>query len=244
MPTLFTPAFVRWLNAKAWEGKAASGGRWITIGGSKGEGGKRHGGSPVYIENGRITKGHPSLTGKKIDALKEEGEHGTHRQQLNREKGHSRATWGKKARKEGLDPKRLHQLAADVKAHDAEFVKDRTELLQQARKALKAISGDAQALHLKLRQGADAGSIRGMDEVAEDLQKRHPHLFPENQHASDSLLDLLRHGNPEPMSESDVYDQAMEQLKVEEGSPEIAHHPDDPFPEVYEHASGPSAWDY
>lgn len=53
---------------------SAGKGQWITIGGSKGEDGSRHGGSPVFIQDGRIVKGHPSLTGKKIDALKEEGD--------------------------------------------------------------------------------------------------------------------------------------------------------------------------
>lgn len=36
-------------------------GQWITIGAKDGKGG-----SPVYIQDGRITKGHPSLTGKKL----------------------------------------------------------------------------------------------------------------------------------------------------------------------------------
>jgi hypothetical protein len=57
-------------------------GRWVTIGAREGEDGRRHGGSPVYVEDGRITKGAPALTGRKIDALREEGEYGTHRQQL------------------------------------------------------------------------------------------------------------------------------------------------------------------
>mgnify|MGYP001089620581 CR=1 FL=1 len=39
-------------------------GRWVTIGGTKNEDGQRRGGSPVFIENGRITKGAPSLTGR------------------------------------------------------------------------------------------------------------------------------------------------------------------------------------
>lgn len=57
-------------------------GHWITIGGSSDETGKRRGGSPVYIENGRITKGHPSLTGKKVGNLKEAAAPSHHRKQL------------------------------------------------------------------------------------------------------------------------------------------------------------------
>lgn len=42
--------------------------QWITIGGSEGPDGKKHGGSPVCIQDGRIIKGHPKLAGKKIEA--------------------------------------------------------------------------------------------------------------------------------------------------------------------------------
>jgi hypothetical protein len=44
-------------------------GQWITIGAKEGSDGKKHGGSPVYIEDGHITKGHKSLEGKGIDSL-------------------------------------------------------------------------------------------------------------------------------------------------------------------------------
>jgi hypothetical protein len=60
-------------------------GRWVTIGAREGPDGKRHGGSPIYIQNGHITKGHPRLLGRKIAALEEEPEHSTHRQQLRQE---------------------------------------------------------------------------------------------------------------------------------------------------------------
>lgn len=56
-----------------WVVTKASDGRWITIGGSKGADGKRHGGSPVFIKDGKIVKGHPSLTGKTIGSLKDGG---------------------------------------------------------------------------------------------------------------------------------------------------------------------------
>jgi hypothetical protein len=41
-------------------------GRWITIGAKASGDGKKHGGSPVYVVNGRITKGHPRLVGDKL----------------------------------------------------------------------------------------------------------------------------------------------------------------------------------
>jgi hypothetical protein len=42
----------------------------VTIGGRKGENGKRLGGSPVFIRDGRIVKGHPSLVDKKPSEIK------------------------------------------------------------------------------------------------------------------------------------------------------------------------------
>src|SRR5438552_19046997 len=57
-------------------------GRWITIGGRAGQDGKRHGGSPVFVRNGRIEKGHPSLVGKSISNIKGEAEPSTHRKEL------------------------------------------------------------------------------------------------------------------------------------------------------------------
>lgn len=51
-------------------GRGEGEGRWITIGGHADETGKKHvGGSPVYIEGGRITKGHPSLVGQRLDRM-------------------------------------------------------------------------------------------------------------------------------------------------------------------------------
>lgn len=40
--------------------------QWVTIGGRKGENGKRKGGSQVCIQQGRIVKGHPRLAGKSL----------------------------------------------------------------------------------------------------------------------------------------------------------------------------------
>lgn len=77
-------------------------GVWRTIGGHEGEDGKRHGGSPVFIQGGKITRGAPSLTGRRIDALKEPADT-THRQELHQNKDYSRALWAKKARQEGIE---------------------------------------------------------------------------------------------------------------------------------------------
>lgn len=97
----------------------AAAGRWITIGGTKGEDGKRRGGSPVFVENGVITRGHPGLTGRKIASLDQPAEHKPQQRVSGKAKQHeaeyTSATWAKRAKAEGIDPKGLHQLAGEIK---------------------------------------------------------------------------------------------------------------------------------
>jgi hypothetical protein len=66
-------------------------GRWITIGGSKAADGKRHGGSPVFVKGGRIVKGAPGLTGKKLGDMKAAPDDGGHRKQLRQGKEYATA---------------------------------------------------------------------------------------------------------------------------------------------------------
>lgn len=209
----------------------SGGGHWITIGGSKDEDGKRHGGSPVYVENGRITKGAPSLTGKKVEALKEKGEGegkehsvkpllkpsadddpSTHRQQLHREKDYQRAVWAKKARQEGMDPKALHQLAGEALAHDKELVEGRKRLLQDARKQLAHYGYDARALTTNLRSGRVEDNIPNLDIVADSLAANYPEHFGGTEEPAERLKEMLTEGNPQPMSEDDAYSQAFDHL--------------------------------
>lgn len=188
-------------------------GRWITIGGHKGEDGKRHGGSPVFVQDGRITKGAPGLTGKKIDAIKEEGDPGSHRQQLRQSREYGRAGWAKKARAEGIDPRALHQLAGEALAHDKELVEGRKRLLQDARKQLAHYGYNAQALTTNLRSGRVEDKIPNLDIVADSLAANYPEHFGGHEDPADRLKEMLTEGNPEPMSEDDAYEQAMEHLR-------------------------------
>ncbi len=196
-------------------------GRWITIGGTKGKDGKRHGGSPVYIENGRITKGAPSLHGKRIDALEEEGEDTRSARKQNIEgKSYERAVWGKKARQEGINAQHLHQLAADVLAHDKEFKADLTSMLQHARETSKTqfIGGKRAGYDLRAvaqnaaKTGDDYTSIPGFDTTAENAAREYPHLFHGREAPEERLWDLLIAGNPEPMTQDDAYEQAFDHL--------------------------------
>src|SRR5262249_33591381 len=143
-------------------------GRWVTIGAKEGADGKKHGGSPVFIEGGRITKGHPSLTGKRIGALGEEAEAGTHRQHLHRSREYARAAPAKLARKEGVPPEDLHSLAAEILAHDRAFKVDVTRALRRARQLSEGLGyGSLDHLRRKAATGADADAFRGLDDVAE-----------------------------------------------------------------------------
>jgi hypothetical protein len=189
---------------------ADDGGQWITIGGHEERDKKHVGGTPVYIVGGRIVKGHGSLVGKRIDALREDAPELTHRQALKAERERARKQWGKEARQAGVRPEHLHQLAAEIMAHDRAAVEERTAMLREARQALSEFGGK----HKALTTGRiEQSNVRGMDEVAEDLAQRYPHAFDERHgHVSDQLHDMLTRGNPQPMSEDAAYDQALSHL--------------------------------
>jgi hypothetical protein len=190
-------------------------GRWVTIGAVEGEDGKRHGGSPVYIEDGKIVKGHPSLTGRHLDRMAEPAEHTTtHRQDLHQEKEYNRAVWAKRARQAGISANDLHSLATEIRGHDAAFKKEHTKMLQTARKRLGEFGG-GKGLNLLAARGVDASSIRGLDDVAADISLEYPHHFGPHDTPSDRLWELLVAGNPEPMSEDQAYQEAFDQLQAE-----------------------------
>jgi hypothetical protein len=213
-------------------------GQWITIGGQKGEDGKRHGGSPVYVENGRITKGAPSLAGKKLTAMKDDSED-SHRKELYRERGYNRAVWAKKARAEGIDASSLHQLASEVKAHHDAFQGETKEMLQSARSAAAKLKVP---IHPKqISETGDHTHIPGFDILAREMAGQYPHILgahgysdtygynADAEQASEKLLALLKQGHPEPMSEDDAYEQAYEHL-VEHKAKHLAEADDDvPF---------------
>src|SRR5262249_44136024 len=151
---------------------------------------------------------HPSLTGKRLGALHEPAEHDTsHRQDLHREKGYNRAAWAKKARQAGIRADDLHQLAAEIKGHDAAFKKEHTKMLQTARKRLGEFGG-GKGLNLLAARGADASSIRGLDDVAADLSLEYPHHFGPHDTPSDRLWESLVAGTTQPMSEDNAYQEA------------------------------------
>jgi hypothetical protein len=190
-------------------------GQWITIGGGKDEKGERSGGTHVFIKEGRITKGAPGLVGKKIDALKEEAEDAKPRESKQREAEYQRAVWGKKARSEGIDPKQLHQLAADMLAHDAEAKGDMTKMLQEARQTSKTRDiGDVTGLAMRNARGdLDPSKLKGFDLLARSMRNSYPHILgSDEEQAADKLFDLLVKGNPPKMTEHEAYEQAFNHL--------------------------------
>jgi hypothetical protein len=282
---------------------------WITIGAKEGEeggeegeehgegeeggkgkkSGKRHGGSPVCVKNGQIVKGHPSLTGKSIDALKEsptkgphaltrdewdkhlrqtgkraeygEGSYGlkiAHKEEVrhalksgkpvpaavlkdypdlaakypNRKaapkdlenpstrkanaqsKEYDRAVWAKRARKDGIAPEHLHQLAAEILAHDKAYKEDHTKVLQRARKLSESLGyGNLVNLKQRIAKGnLDSDALRGFDDLGQRLAEEFPEHFHDRERPEDRLFDMLAAGNPEPISEQQAYTQAFDAL--------------------------------
>ena len=195
-------------------------GRWVTIGGKVGDDGKKKGGSPVFIKDGRIVKGHPSLTGHTVASLKDgssAAKEGTTRQQLNQSKNYQIAKIVKEARQDlGVSSKAVHDLAEDIKKHDREFVRSKKEFLAAVRQALDVHGGSHRILSAVKDQGKiDSTMIRGLDVVAQEYAEMYPEFLDANQDGqqhAERLFEMLIEGNPEPMSDEDVYQQAVDQL--------------------------------
>jgi hypothetical protein len=191
-------------------------GRWVTIGGSAGQNGQRSGGSPVFIKDGRIVKGHPSLVGKKPGEIKSgDTDHGSHRKQLNQSKDYARAKYRKQARQAGHDADAMEDLARGMKGHHDAFAEERRDLLRHAREH-SANNGfaDLRTIGANERYGnLDPTKIRGFDQTTESTVSAFPHHFREEngEHGShsDQLLSMLVEGNPKPMEWNDAYEQAL-----------------------------------
>lgn len=231
----------------------SGGGRWITIGGKKGEDGKRSGGSPVFIQDGRITKGHPSLTGKKIDALDKPVEtrksidHGgtkdkrtiarreasakaaETRKDNRTEAEYQRAVHAKNARKEGINPKHLHQLAGEIKSHHDAHGNDVRAML----KNVYSNHPHLKTATLSSNRGGDSAAMKNIDTISRSYakSKEFSHLFggydadafrteqtgPDEDH-SEKFYEYLVNGAPEQMDEADAYEQALGHLREHKAS--------------------------
>lgn len=180
-----------------------SGGRWITIGSKTGSDGKHHGGSRVFVKNGKIVKGHPSLKGKKLSSLSDP----------------IKSHWSKEAKEAGVNPQELHHLAGEFLAHDKEFKADQKRMLQEARESHRR-SGFGSLIGLQARGARgklDADAIRNLDDTAHTFANSNEwgHIFQGHEHADDRLFDLLMAGNPKLMSADEAYRQALDYLYSE-----------------------------
>lgn len=175
-------------------------GRWITIGATTGEDGKKHGGCPVYIRGGKIEKGPASLTGKPLDNLR----------------GDPSPEWKERAKAEGVDPRKLHALAKDMQRHHGEHAMNRTQMLQHARKAAGSYGVSLQGLQARNARGKlDASMIPHFDEIAASMAAAYPEYFGGGGalDAEDKLFDLLLTGNVKGLSDEDAYEQALVHLR-------------------------------
>jgi hypothetical protein len=180
-----------------------AGGQWTDVGGDE----QGRGGMPVYVKDGRILKGHPSLEGKPVESL-------SHRAQLKSSREAARAEWGKQARYHGHKPEAIHALAAEMMAHDRASIEDRTAALRSARRVIESYGGDWRTVSLQAAKGGDHTKTRGIDVAADSLASSYPHLFPnqETEHNTDRLFEMLAAGNPKAMEEDHAYQQALDHL--------------------------------
>lgn len=108
----------------------------------------------------------------------------------------------------------LREIADDLIAQDAAAQADRLDLYTEAYDRLREFNVSAQTLSGFRRAGRDAASVRGIDEVAGDLAKRYPALFPESENPTDTLFRLLSEGKPQPLSRAEARSKA-EALQIE-----------------------------
>jgi hypothetical protein len=193
-----------------------SGSRWITIGGAPSEDGTRKhvGGSPVLISSdGRILRGAPALTGRKLGATHEEPQHGSHRQQLIQEKQYRSAVWNKKAKQAGIDPAPLRELADSIIAHDREHTEERRNLVRDARATLERNGYNPNFLTHHLRTGKVENNIPFLDELTDEMAKRYPAQFNGFEDPENRMISLLAEGTPTPLSEQEAFEHAFSELE-------------------------------
>lgn len=217
-------------------------GRWITIGAKEGADGEKHGGSPVYIENGRITKKH--------SVLEDIPDERSTRTQNKQEAEYQRAVWAKKARKAGMDAASLHSFAKDILAHDKEFKDDITAMLKETRWKAKQMGANVSHLN-KAFEGGDYNDIKGMDVLSREMSEKYPHLLGAHGYetggydadasdASEKLFGYLQRGNPEYMTEDQAYREAFDHMEARK-SEEDAAREDEEVP--FARRGGPSRYE-
>jgi len=188
-------------------------GRWITIGAKKADG-KSVGGSPVYVQGGRITKGAPSLHGKKIDALKEPGEGQSVKAANKTQAEYDRAKYAKEARSMGIRSQDLHQLAGEILAHGNANSEDTKRMLAEIRRVYPHF-GTIAARHAK--GNFDSTMVPGIDVAAKEFSASgdYAHLWPhraDDLEKTEHLFHLFTHGHSQ-MSEKEAYEQAIDFLR-------------------------------
>jgi len=206
-------------------------GRWVTIGAKESDG-ESKGGSRVFIKDGVITKGHPDLTGKSINNMKGQAKGEAPGVATRRDKDHAVAVIRKEAKRKGINPKELDQLASELMAHDDAYGKDRNLMLSSARTMSKGMGyGDLSTIAARHSRGQiDQSHVTGLDDVAARMQESYPHMFQTEDEHTRELFDMLLAGNSQRADRAKVYEQALE-IMASGGGSQIEDD-GDPFGEV------------
>lgn len=191
--------------------------RWITVGGTEGSDGKKHGGSPVCIgKDGRITKGHPTLVGKHVGDIKGEAKKVGRAAENRQSKEHAKAKILTEARKAGIHPDHVHALASDIHDHHRRHAEEHNAILKHAREKAEKDSKRYDSLNgLSMRAARgdmDSDSLKGFDEIAQETAQYFPGHFADADAAADDLFAKLLEGNRETPSEEEAYRQALDVL--------------------------------
>lgn len=181
----------------------ASLGQWITVGADEGEDGEDHGGSPVFVDGGVITKGAPDLKGKRLRG------------------GPSKESQiDKTAARSRVDRNELRSTVEKIQTTHNEHVRSRRKLFAEAYELSKRLGyGGLRGLRRLAARGGDADAVRGLDDIAMILAANHPEHFKDAEDNADRLFEILSHGPPKPMTREEAIEKALKELQTIEDAP-------------------------
>lgn len=174
-------------------------GHWVTIG-AKHDGEDFKGGTPVYIEGGKITKGPKALMGRSMEHLTAQTA-----------KAKRKDAVKQAAERHEVDAEELDRMIDSVHAELTYLHNEHESIKEHARKLSGLTAGKLAALE---NSGLDKASVPNFDQYVEELQAAYPgHI--DSKDPESSVWELIREGRQHPPAKysKTVVDAAAERLK-------------------------------
>jgi hypothetical protein len=122
----------------------------------------------------------------------------------------TKAGYAEQARAEGLDPEHLHALAAEMMRVHNEYVRHYNQASVDARSELTTYGNPR---NIKREYIQDPKQIRGLDVVADSIEKRYPALVKPGEKFTDTLLQILKRPALDTMKREQAYEEALAELR-------------------------------